>query len=69
LETADEPDLKPGELRCPRCFSKDVVPSKPRGLADALMVRFGRVPRHCRYCGKRFYALPTAPKAAPCEPS
>jgi len=64
LETQDEPDIKHGELRCPRCFGKDIVPSMHRGLLDALMARLGRVPRHCRACGKRFHALPSMRNAA-----
>jgi hypothetical protein len=63
LETVGEPALKPEELRCPRCFGKDIVPSKNRGLIDALMIHLGRVPRHCRFCGKRFYAEPSARRA------
>jgi len=27
----------------------------PRGLKDEFMRARGRVPRHCRSCGKRFY--------------
>jgi len=48
-------DLKSGDLRCPRCFGKDIVPSRPRGVWDALMARWGKIPRHCRFCEKRFY--------------
>jgi hypothetical protein len=52
----DEPlNIQPGDLRCPRCFGKDVVPSLPRGFWDALMKDLGKLPRHCRSCGKRFY--------------
>jgi len=47
--------VKPGELRCPRCLSRDIVPSKPRGILDMFMDGQGRIPRHCRSCGKRFY--------------
>jgi len=49
-------DIRPGELRCPRCMSRDIVPSMPRGIWDDIMSGAGRLPRHCRYCGKRFYA-------------
>jgi hypothetical protein len=45
----------PGELRCPRCFGKDIVPSMPRGWLDSLMRAFDRIPRHCRFCECRFY--------------
>jgi len=45
----------PGELRCPRCFGKDIVPSMPRGWRDSIMSTLGRIPRHCRFCEKRFY--------------
>jgi len=51
-------DIQPGELRCPRCYHKDVVPSLPRGWRDGMMRFFGRVPRHCRFCEKRFYVGP-----------
>jgi hypothetical protein len=27
-------------------------------MVDSLMALLGRVPRHCRFCGKRFYAVP-----------
>jgi hypothetical protein len=30
----------------------------PRGLKDAVMRWFGKIPRHCRFCEKRFYVLP-----------
>jgi hypothetical protein len=49
-------DIRPGELRCPRCMSRDIVPSMPRGLWDDVMRGAGRIPRHCRNCGKRFHA-------------
>jgi hypothetical protein len=54
----------PGELRCPRCFGKDIVPSMPRGWRDALMLAFGKIPRHCRFCECRFYVRPTKRAAA-----
>jgi hypothetical protein len=34
---------------------KDIVPSMPRGWRDAVMRTFGRIPRHCRSCERRFY--------------
>jgi hypothetical protein len=45
----------PGELRCPRCFGKDLVPSMPRGWRDAVMRVLGRIPWDCRFCECRFY--------------
>jgi hypothetical protein len=27
----------------------------PRGWRDAIMSTLGRIPRHCRFCEKRFY--------------
>jgi hypothetical protein len=48
-------DIRPGDLRCPRCLSLDVVASLSRGLLDRLMEKSGRIPRHCRVCGRRFY--------------
>jgi hypothetical protein len=59
----DKPiDMKPGELRCPRCFHKDIVPSLPRGWFDAFMGWLGRIPRHCRFCAKRFYVAAARPE-------
>jgi transcriptional regulator NrdR family protein len=58
-------EIKPGEVRCPRCFAKDVVLSLPRGILDAIMRKTGRVPRHCRACGRRFYAADLALKQTP----
>jgi hypothetical protein len=55
LEIEQHLDIKPGDLRCPRCLRLDVVPSRPRGIADMFMEGLGKVPRHCRSCGKRFY--------------
>jgi hypothetical protein len=55
LDTFEEPDIKPGEVRCPRCYGRDLVPSLPRGVRDAVMRWFGRVPRHCRFCERRFF--------------
>jgi DNA-directed RNA polymerase subunit RPC12/RpoP len=55
LEIHKPIDIKPGEVRCPRCRARDIVPSKPRGLKDDFMQGMGRIPRHCRSCGKRFY--------------
>jgi hypothetical protein len=46
-------EIKPGELRCPTCFRRDIVPSLQRGVRDAVMAYFGREPRHCRSCGRR----------------
>jgi transcription elongation factor Elf1 len=55
LEVYEPIQFKAGELRCPRCLSKDLVPSLPRGLLDAVMRGMHRIPRHCKACGKRFY--------------
>jgi hypothetical protein len=49
-------DVRPGELRCPRCMSRDLAPSMPRGIWDEIMRGAGRIPRHCRFCGRRFHA-------------
>jgi hypothetical protein len=43
------------DLRCPRCFGKDLAPSHRIGLRDSPMDAFGRVPGQCRFCGKRIY--------------
>jgi hypothetical protein len=55
LEIHQHFEIKPGEIRCPRCRRSDIVPSLPRGILDDLMSGMGRIPRHCRSCGKRFY--------------
>ncbi len=36
-------------------MSRDLAPSKSTGLFDYIMRRTGRIPRHCRKCGKRVY--------------
>jgi len=36
----------------------------PRGLKDEFMRARGRVPRHCRSCGKRFYVRANIPEEA-----
>lgn len=51
-------EIRPGDLRCPACFHRDIVNSLRRGLLDALMFRLGKEPRHCRSCGRRFYIDP-----------
>jgi hypothetical protein len=56
-------NILPGELRCPRCFGKDIVPSLPRGWLDSLMRGFGKIPRHCRFCENRFYVAVKPPLA------
>jgi hypothetical protein len=56
LEVSQNIEIQPRKLRCPRCCAGDIVPSKPRGIIDDIMFGMGRVPRHCRSCGKRFYA-------------
>jgi hypothetical protein len=50
-----EPKPPKAPLRCPRCFNLDVVSSLPRHFWDEVMRGFGRVPKQCRACGKRFY--------------
>jgi hypothetical protein len=37
-------------------MSRDLAPSMPRGVWDDVMLGAGRIPRHCRFCGKRFHA-------------
>src|ERR1035438_8721750 len=59
-----EIEFRPGELRCPRCLSKDFAPSLPRGWRDALMRSLSRIPRHCRACGRRFYVPERKPEAS-----
>jgi len=55
LESQKRIDAKPEEIRCPRCHRRDIVPSLPRGIKDMFMEGLGKVPRHCRFCEKRFY--------------
>lgn len=63
MEVNDKIDLNSGELRCPRCFGKDVVPSFQRGFRDWIMSRLGKIPRQCRFCEKRFYVTEEALRA------
>jgi hypothetical protein len=57
-------EAKPAALRCPRCKRNDIVHSMPRGIKDDIMFGLGKVPRHCRSCGKRFY-IPAPPGEGP----
>ena len=41
--------------RCPRCFGRDVRPSRKGGFLDSLMGKIGRAPFRCRGCHHRFY--------------
>ena len=59
-------EVKPGDIRCPRCLKRDIVPSMPRGIRDNIMFGLGKVPRHCRSCGKRFY-VPAPPGEGPID--
>jgi hypothetical protein len=71
LVVREEIQFKAGEVRCPRCMSKDLAPSLPRGLRDAFMRTLHRIPRHCRVCGRRFYvpeSKPVASAGAPEQP-
>ena len=46
----------------------DIAPSMPRGISDLFMEGLGKVPRHCRSCGKRFYVdAARAQSPAPAE--
>jgi hypothetical protein len=64
LIVREEIEFKPGELRCPRCMSKDLAASLPRGMWDAIMRALHRIPRHCRVCGRRFFVRESAVVAA-----
>ena len=41
--------------RCPKCFGRDVRPSRKGGLLDSIMRKLGRSPFRCRGCQNRFY--------------
>ena len=41
--------------RCPKCFARDVRPSRRGGFLDSLMEKFRRIPYRCRGCQNRFY--------------
>ena len=41
--------------RCPRCFGRDVRPSRKSGILDSLMGKLRRTPFRCRGCHNRFY--------------
>jgi transcriptional regulator NrdR family protein len=42
-------------MRCPACGGHDVRRSYSRGILDAFMVGFHKVPFRCRGCTHRFY--------------
>lgn len=41
--------------RCPRCFGRDVRPSRKGGFLDSIMAKLRRTPFRCRGCSNRFY--------------
>jgi len=41
--------------RCPRCFGRDVRPSRKSGFLDSIMAKLRRTPFRCRGCHNRFY--------------
>ena len=53
-----------GRLEALRSLLLYIVPSLPRGLWDAIMKEMGKIPRHCRSCGRRFYIRPEAATAS-----
>jgi hypothetical protein len=63
VRVKEQIDRETGELRCPRCLRKDLVPSQQRGIRDWIMQRMGKIPRHCRSCEKRFYVAEETLKA------
>lgn len=42
-------------MRCPRCFGRDVRPSRRGGFLDSIMEKLRRTPYRCRGCHNRFY--------------
>jgi hypothetical protein len=46
---------EPEALRCPSCRGRDVVADFPRNFWDEIMRGWGRLPKHCRTCGRRFH--------------
>lgn len=42
-------------IRCPKCFQRDVRPSRQQGLIDWLMKKVNRVAYRCRFCKARFH--------------
>jgi cytochrome c-type biogenesis protein CcmH/NrfF len=62
--SAESGEDEPEKLRCPRCQSKDIAPSMPRGAGDDIQAFLGREPRHCRACGRRFHVRKEKPPAA-----
>jgi hypothetical protein len=49
-------------MRCPRCFGRDVRPSRNQGFLDSVMLKFRRTPFRCRGCHNRFYVYIRAEK-------
>ena len=42
-------------MRCPRCFGRDVRPSRKGSFLDSIMEKLRRTPFRCRGCHNRFY--------------
>jgi len=42
-------------MRCPRCFGRDVRPSRRGSFLDSVMGKLRRAPYRCRGCHNRFY--------------
>jgi hypothetical protein len=43
------------EYLCPVCGSRDTRPSHPKSIRDSIWGAFGKTPRRCRACTKRFF--------------
>jgi hypothetical protein len=52
-------------LRCPTCHGIDVVADIPKHFWDEIMRGWGRLPKQCRGCGRRFYVKEKRPAAPP----
>lgn len=42
-------------MRCPKCFGRDVRPSRKGSFLDSIMEKIRRTPFRCRGCHSRFY--------------
>jgi hypothetical protein len=55
------------KIRCPSCDGVDIRHSLQRGILDAVMSAFGKSPRRCRFCERRFYVPHDRTRAAAVE--
>ena len=53
----------PTGLKCPKCGSHDIRPSRVDGFVDSLLRALGRFPFRCRSCRSKFHKASLGPPA------